>query len=71
MSTATNMELTEQQIERQDFVDNAISELINKVIPSDKKLEWDIKAIGEIRDAIQAQLVERGICSEQEFYPYL
>ncbi|MCR5065136.1 MAG: hypothetical protein K6A67_05130 [Bacteroidales bacterium] len=66
-----NMELTKQQIERQDFVDNAIFELINKLIPSDKKMEWDIEAIGEIRDAIQAYFVGRGFCTGKEFYPYI
>ena len=65
------MELTEQQIKRQDFVDNAIFELINELFPSDKEVEWDIEAIGEIRDAIQSQLVTRGLCTEQEFYPYI
>ena len=65
------MSLTEQQIERQDFVDNAIFNLINELIPSSKEMEWNIEAIGEIRDAIQSQLVTRGICTEQEFYPYI
>lgn len=65
------MELTVQQIERQDFVDNAIFELTNELIPSEKKMEWDIQIIGEIRDAIQSQLVEKGFCTEQEFYPYI
>ena len=65
------MELTEQQIERQDFVDNAIFNLIDELVPSDKEMEWDIEAIGEIRDAIQSQLVNRGLCTEQEFYPYI
>ena len=65
------MELTEQQIERQDFVDNAIFNLIDELVPSDKEMEWDIEAIGEIRDAIQSQLVTRGFCTDQEFYPYI
>ncbi len=65
------MELTAQHIERQDFVDNAIFDLINELTPTDKKMEWDIKAIGQIRDAIQSQLVDRGFCTEQEFYPYI
>lgn len=65
------MELTEQQIKRQDFVDNAIFGLINELLPSDKEVEWDIEAISEIRDAILSQLVKRGLCMEQEFYPYL
>lgn len=65
------MELTEQQIERQDFVDNAIFNLIDELVPSDKEMEWDIEAIGEIRDAIQSQLVTRGFCTDQDFYPYI
>ncbi len=65
------MELTAQQIERQDFVDNAIFELINELILSEKEMEWDIEAIGEIRDAIQSQLVEKGFCTKQDFYPYI
>lgn len=65
------MELTKQQIERQDFVDNVIYDLINRLIPSEKEMEWDIESIGEIRDVIQSQLVAKGICTEQEFYPYV
>ena len=65
------MELTDQQIARQDIVDNAIYDLINELIPSDKEMEWDIEVIGEVRDVIQAMLVGRGICTEQEFYPYI
>jgi hypothetical protein len=34
-------------------------------------MEWDIEVIGEVRDVIQAMLVGRGICTEQEFYPYI
>lgn len=63
------MELTNEQIERQDFVDNAIFNLINELIPSGKEMGWDIETIGEIRDAIQSQLIKRGFCTEQEFYP--
>ncbi|MBQ9295087.1 MAG: hypothetical protein IJ219_09230 [Bacteroidaceae bacterium] len=65
------VELTRQQIERQDFVDNAIFDLINRLIPSDKEMGWDIEAIGEVRDSMQAQLVERGFCTEQAFYPFI
>ena len=65
------MELTPKQIARQDFVDNAIYDIINELIPSDKEMEWNIEAIGIIRDVIQSQLVERDFCTEQEFYPYI
>lgn len=65
------MELTKQQIKRQDYVDNAIYALINDLIPSDLEMEWNIETIGEVRDAIQSQLVQKGFCTEQEFYPYI
>ena len=65
------MELTPKQIARQDFVDNAIYDIINELIPSDKEMEWNIEAIGIIRDVIQSQLVERDFCTEQEFYPFI
>lgn len=65
------MIFTEQQIERQDFVDNVIFDLINELIPSDNEIGWDIELIGEVRDRIQTKLVEKGICTKQEFYPYI
>lgn len=65
------MKLTDKQIARQDIVDNAIYDLINELIPSNKEMEWNIEVIGKVRDAIQTQLVERGLCIEQEFYPYI
>ena len=63
------MELTDVQIERQDVVDNAIFNLICEVNPSDAELEWNIELIGNVRDAIQSELVKRKICTAQEFYP--
>jgi len=63
--------LTKQQLERQDFVDNEIFELIQKFFPDGKQLEWNIEIIGEVRDAIENQLVEREIISKKQFYPYL
>lgn len=64
-----DMELTDEQIERQDYVDNAIFSLICDVNPSDTELEWDIELIGNVRDAIQNELVSRKVCTAQEFYP--
>ena len=64
--------LTEKQIERQDFVDNQIFELMQKLLPASRTIEWDIEAIGEIRDAIRAQVVDKKrVISEAQFYPYL
>lgn len=61
--------LTKKQLERQDFVDNAIFELIQTLNPTDEEIEWDIDFIGEIRDVIQSQFVDMEICDEQTFYP--
>jgi len=63
--------LTKQQIERQDFADNQVFELIQKLAPA-AKIEWDIEMIGNIRDSIQTQIVsKKKLMSEEKFYPYL
>jgi len=65
-------ELTDNQIERQDFVDNAIFNLIQSLNTTDKAINWDIEMIGDIRDVIAEWMVERlKITDEQNFYPYL
>jgi len=63
------MELTDEQIERQDFVDNAIFNLLNEINPSETELDWDIELIGNVRDCIQQEFSRRDICSAIEFYP--
>jgi len=61
---------TEDQIKRQDFVDNQIYDLVNKLIPSAKEIEWDIEMIGDIRDTLQFWLVDKyKMVDELEFYP--
>jgi hypothetical protein len=65
-------ELTDKQIDRQDFVDNAIFQLVQTVNPTDRSIEWNIEMIGEIRDVIREWIVERmKMTDEQNFYPYL
>ncbi len=65
-------ELTDKQIDRQDFVDNAIFSLIRSVNPSNKEIEWDIEIIGEIRDVVKEWLIIKlRITEEQEIYPSL
>ncbi|KKS38547.1 MAG: hypothetical protein A3G49_06575 [Candidatus Sungbacteria bacterium RIFCSPLOWO2_12_FULL_41_11] len=64
--------LIKQELERQDFVDNEIFELIQKLLPADKQLEWNIEIIGDVRDAIQEQIVDKQkAMSEEQFYSYL
>jgi hypothetical protein len=62
--------LSEDQIKRQDFVDNQIYDLVKRLVPSAREIEWDIEMIGGIRDTIQHWLVDRyKIVGELEFYP--
>lgn len=65
-------QLTKQQIERQDFVDNQIFELMQKLAQPSKQIEWNIEEIGAIRDAIRKQVISKHkLMSEVKFYPYL
>lgn len=62
-------QLTEKQIKRQDFVDNEIFTLIQRLSPSEK-IKWDIKMIGNVRNSIQTELVDnQKLMSEARFYP--
>jgi hypothetical protein len=61
---------TEDQIKRQDFVDNQIYDLVKRLNPSRSEIKWDIEMIGDIRDTIQHWLVDQyKIVHELEFYP--
>ncbi len=62
--------LTKRQVERQDLVDNEIFGLIRKLVPSSKRVKWDIEMIGAVRETIREQVVdERKIISDKRFYP--
>ena len=62
--------LSEDQIKRQDFVDNQIYDLVKRLIPPESEIEWDIEMIGDIRDTIEHWLVDRyKMVDELEFYP--
>ena len=66
------VQLTKQQIVRQDFVDNQIFALVNSLLPSQKQVEWDIEMIGDIRDVVRKRLVNKlDIVEETTFYPYI
>ncbi len=65
-------ELTEEQIKRQDSVDNTIYQLIQELNPTVDEIRWDIEMIGDVRDVIEDWIVERlKITDKQNFYPYL
>lgn len=61
--------LSDDQIKRQDFVDNQIYDLVKRLNPSKREIEWDIQMIGDIRDIIQHWLDRYKIVDEMEFYP--
>jgi hypothetical protein len=64
-------ELTEDQVRRQDFVDIEIYQLMQRLNPTDKFIDWNIEMIGEIRDVIREWIVEKmKITDEQTFYAY-
>lgn len=63
-------ELTDNQMKRQDWVDNSIFELARSLNPSANSIEWNIEMIAEIRDTIQDWFVENlQLCSSEDFYP--
>ena len=64
--------LTNEQIKRQDFVDNRIFELIQELNPSQTEIDWDIEVISDVRETIRIWLVEDlKITDEMSFYAYL
>ncbi len=60
-------ELTQQQIDRQDYVDNAIYDLIVDLVGY--LVPWDIAAISEIRDDIQKYYLDQ--YQLFDFYPWI
>lgn len=63
--------LSEEQINRQDFVDNSIFQLIKELNPTNKKIEWNIEEIGSVRDCILRLFLSKNLCKEKDFYPYI
>jgi len=62
-------EMTDEQLERQDFVDNAVFSLIQEVNPTNKPIDWDIEMIGKVRDVVIGELEKKLGISEFEIYP--
>jgi hypothetical protein len=66
------MALNRKQIERQDFVDNAIFNLLQDVNPTHQEIEWNIEMIGNIRYVIQCHFSDKlSNFDDQTFYPYI
>jgi hypothetical protein len=68
-----NAPFSDAELARIDEVDNSIGELVARLVPpTGKKIfEWDMELIGEIGDLISDYFVEHGICSAQEFKPFV
>ncbi len=64
-----DIEMSDEQIRRQDFVDNAIFELINRTNPTRREIAWDIEMIGNIRDSLVSELQKKLGIGEFEVYP--
>ena len=54
------MELTNEQIERQDEIYNGVFELC-KIMSENQELEWNMSFIGEITDCAESILMRHGI----------
>lgn len=63
------IEMSDEQIRRQDLVDNAIFELIRQTNPTKRQIPWDIEMIGNIRDSLVSELQNKLGISEFEVYP--
>ena len=61
--------MTDEQLKRQDFVDNAIFSLIQEINPTSQTISWDIEMIGNIRDTLVQELEKKLGISEFEIYP--
>ena len=59
-------DLTDDDIARQDQVDNAIFELVQQLAPANAdKIEWQLEWIGEIRDIVQHVIVDIHQCCDE------
>jgi hypothetical protein len=60
---------SEEQIKRQDFVDNEIYDLVKRLVPSKRAIEWNIEMIADIRDTTQYPLQAHRAFSDR-FWPH-
>lgn len=68
-----SMNKMNEQIVRQDFVDNTIFETVLNLIPDERKrkeLRWDIDRIAEIRNLIWGWLNDYYLIKSGKFYPH-
>ncbi len=65
------MELTKEEIQKQDYVDMCCFGLL-QMLAKPGNIKWDIEQIGIIRDAAQEVICDNLLLmTAQEFYPAL
>jgi hypothetical protein len=65
-----NREFSREELDKQDFIDNSIMELLNKVNPSEMTLYYNGNIVAKIRDAlIEIFTKDLSLCTERAFYP--
>jgi DNA polymerase sigma len=63
-------EFTREELDKQDFIDNAIMKLINKVNPTTVKIKYDGHIVSKVREAlIEIFTDDLDLCTERAFYP--
>jgi hypothetical protein len=63
-------DLTDKEVDRLDFVHNAIHDLLCTLAGRD--IEWDISVISEISDLSEEYICEKlGLMTDREFAPYV
>lgn len=63
-------ELTDKEIERLDFITDRVGSFINEILPDGKTITVDPDLTDEVITAIWDCLKDRGICTENDFYPF-
>jgi len=63
-------DFSREELAQQDFIDNSIMELINKVNPSPVKIDYDGQIVSKIRNSlIEVFTRDLDLCTERGFYP--
>ena len=63
-------DLTDKEVDRLDFVHNAIHDLLCAL--AGREIEWDISVIAEISDLAEEHICDKlGLMSDREFAPYV
>jgi DNA polymerase sigma len=63
-------EFSKKELDRQDFVDNSIMDLINKLNPTAEEIKYDAHFVSKICLALVDIFTnDLHLCTDREFYP--